>query len=241
MAKYFDEQRWCQELTKPDWYIYIDSEHKRLRQLCQQRPQKADVIKQEFKNFLIERLNKDEIYLADEGPNQDAERQPIDRVVIHHTSHSQPYDLERLNVTHLLNLYAAYYAHPYNPNDTKLKGQPIWSNHVRKGRQVFYAYHWLVRRDGRVERLLEDQEIGWQAGNWAINCRSVGLCFDNDYASSSPSEIEIKAMASLIKKHYPNVCRENILGHKEVNPKTTCPGEGFLSGWKKLLLEAIYG
>jgi N-acetyl-anhydromuramyl-L-alanine amidase AmpD len=109
---------------------------------------------------------------------------------------------------------------------------------------VFWPYHWFVREDGRVERLLKDHEIGWQAGDWDINCRSVAICFDGDYENSRPSDIELHAAAKIIKENYSQVSRERIFGHREVNPKTTCPSNLFLSedgkrGWKEDLLSFV--
>jgi len=104
--------------------------------------------------------------------------------------------------------------------------------------------HWFVRHDGTAERLLNDNEIGWQAGNWNINCRSVAICFDGDYENTRPSDIELSAAANIIKDHYPQIARERILGHREVNQKTTCPSNLFLSdtthrGWKDDLLALL--
>jgi hypothetical protein len=92
---------------------------------------------------------------------------------------------------------------------------------------------------------LEDGEIGWQAGNWNINCRSVAICFDGDYENGRPSDIELQAAARLIARHYPGIPKERLFGHREVNLKTTCPSNLFLSegekrGWKEDLLDLIY-
>ncbi len=235
MARYFDEAQWTEELTKPDWYVYMAKENVRMRKLAKDRPNDAVTIKEEFKQFLADRLKAGEVVLAKTGADQDAERLPIDAVVIHHSASVTPYPIELLNVTHLLNLYATHYADP----EKELIGQPIWSGHVRDGQQVFYAYQWLVRRDGSVERLLEDNEIGWQAGDWEINRRSVAICLDNDYSKTAPSEDELDAVAALINEHYPQVGAEGVVGHREVNPKTTCPGNLFIGGWKNQLVERL--
>ena len=125
-----------------------------------------------------------------------------------------------------------------------IKGTPLYSGHTRDGKQVFYAYHWLIRNDGRVERLLNDNETGWHAGNWGVNCKSVGIALDNDYTNSRPSDIELKAIAKLIKENYPSVPKQNIFGHSEVNKNKACPSKLFLSndsikGWKDDLLARI--
>ncbi|MDE2232740.1 MAG: hypothetical protein KGJ90_01225 [Patescibacteria group bacterium] len=51
-------------------------------------------------------------------------------------------------------------------------------------------------------------------------------------------------MAKLISNNYPQVPKESIIGHCEVNKNTTCPGERFLpsltdKGWKEKLLSLI--
>jgi N-acetyl-anhydromuramyl-L-alanine amidase AmpD len=144
----------------------------------------------------------------------------------------------------LLRLYATFFANPTYEADKEIKGQPIFSGHFRDGKQVFYPYHWIVRKNGEVEPLLFDNEIGWHAGNWEVNCRSVAIVFDNNFENSTPSKIEIEFVAKLIKEKYPNVTKERIFGHREINTKTTCPSNLFLTegdkkGWKEDLLNLI--
>jgi len=139
---------------------------------------------------------------------------------------------------HLIRLYAMYYSNPVE-NEKYIKGQPIFSHHFRDGEQVFYAYHWLVRMNGEVERLLPDNETGWQAGNWEVNCRSVAICLDNDFENSRPSVNVIETIAKIIKENYNHVEKARIFGHREVSPKTTCPGNSFLSDWKQEILDLI--
>jgi hypothetical protein len=72
----------------------------------------------------------------------------------------------------------------------------------------------------------------------------VAICFDGDYENGRPSDAELQAAARLIKERYPHVSKEKIVGHREVNPKTTCPSNLFLpssmsGGWKIDLLDFI--
>ena len=107
-----------------------------------------------------------------------------------------------------------------------------------------------MRTDGAMERLLNDDEIGWQAGDWGVNCRSVAIVLDNDYENSSPSTKELEVVASIIKENYSFVPKENIIGHREVkrtarlSKYTVCPSNLFLSkdgerGWKEELISMI--
>ena len=80
-----------------------------------------------------------------------------------------------------------------------------------------------------------------QAGDWEVNCRSVAICIDDDLSISEPTDVILEAVAELIKDNYSNVPRENILGHREVNLKTECPGNLFLgpNGWKDKFLKIL--
>lgn len=174
-------------------------------------------------------LGSGKVLLGIAGKDWDAERKSVDTVVIHHTKGESGITWQRLDAMHLLRLYAKSYLSPTTEKD--IEGLPVWSNHFRiengKRRMVFYAYHWLVRTDGTVERLLNDNEIGWQAGNWYINCRSVGICLDGDFERSAPPAAMIEGARKIIREHYAHVDSECIIPHREANPKTTCPGVWF--------------
>lgn len=230
MAYYFDEKKWEQELIYPDWYDYLKPEYVKLVKLANEVSQEERrKIKDEVYSFFEKALGDNKVHLAKSGPNLDEERLPIDTVVIHHTHHEESMTIERLNAIHLVRLYTGY-----ETTTDRKRGEPIWSNHFNKeGKQVFYAYHWFVRQDGAVVRLLNDNEIGWQAGNWNINCRSVGICVDDNLENKIPGDKVTESIRKIIAKQYPQIKKGNIVGHREVNPKTTCPGNTFLHGWKE--------
>ncbi|MDO8572564.1 MAG: peptidoglycan recognition family protein [bacterium] len=240
MAKYFDEQKWTEAIKRHTWYLFLAEDLLNLNKKAQEGNGKiTQEIKDEVYSFFENHLANGDIMLGRQGPNWDQERKPIDTVVIHHTRGNPNITQQRLSAMHLIRLYALYYASPTYEPDKYIKGQPIYSNHFRDGKQVFYAYHWLVRMNGDVERLLPDNETGWHAGNWEVNCRSVAICLDNNYENSSPSDVVLSATAKIIKENYGNVDKKRIFGHREINPKKTCPGNLFLDGWKGNLLEII--
>jgi hypothetical protein len=192
-------------------------------------------------DFFEVHLTRGDIALARKSEDADTERQPIDTVVIHHTSSAPGLRPERLSAIELIRLYAPFFA---STKDQFPEGQPIYSGHLRNGGQVFWPYHWIVRGDGNAERLLFDSEIGWHAGNWGINCRSVAIVLDNDYEHDSPSNVEILGVATVIREHYGQIPLTRIVGHREVNPRTVCPSDLFLDesgrkGWKSALLALV--
>jgi len=140
--------------------------------------------------------------------------------------------LSYLNALHLLNLYVPKYRHP-GPEADVIGGRPVYSGHERGGNQVFYGYHWLVRQNGTVESLLRDTAIGWHAGNWEVNCRSVAICFDADLQNDQPTEAALHAAVEVIVGNYPQITSAGIIGHKDVQSavKTDCPGRLFGAGW----------
>ena len=234
----FDEAYWSEAIAEPDWYI-------KLYELIQEAKGKLkddDAFRQfniKIRKFFEKNLQDNKVALASSGPDLDAERQPIDTIVIHHTSNKPGYQLSYLNAVHLLNIYLPYFVNPTVKGEESLKGQPLWSGHFQDGKQVFWGYHWLMRLDGTFERLLPDEAIGWHSGNWQINRRSVAICLDNDYENDSPSDEVLEKLAAHIRQNYGWVAAEQILGHRECRTGTSCPGNTWLTDWKAKLLEYL--
>lgn len=241
MAKYFDEQKWTEAIKKPGWYLTLLRDYKKLTEKAKKSDKETtDQIKEEVYDFFERHLSVGDIALGTEGPDWDKERKSLDTVIIHHSSNQAGISHQKLSAMHLVRIYAPYYASP-TKEESYIKGQPIYSNHFKNDKQVFYCYHWIVRVDGSVERLLENGQLGWHAGNWDINCRSIGIMLDNDYENSKPSNVELRAIANLIKEKYPQIPKERVFGHREVKlvGTTTCPSNLFLEGWKANLLSLL--
>lgn len=238
-------EQWEPLLKNTNWYLKIVPEIDNIKNtLKKESKEKSDYYKKDLYDFFEYHLIKGDVALGENLKGMDSERRPIDTIVIHHTSMLPGMTPDRLSAIQLIRLYAPYFYNPTYGNDQHLKGQPIYSGHERDGKQVFWPYHWIVRNDGTTERLLEDSEVGWQAGNWDINCRSIAIVLDNDYENLKPSDVEIQSMADIINKNYSQVSKERIFGHREINLTTTCPSNLFLDnnnqkGWKNDLLEKL--
>lgn len=233
----FERDAWENQLIFPDWYVRLEAEL-RTRIFPVVRPD-CDLkrFRHQVYELVEELLTRDALPLAQSGPDMDAGRKPVDTILIHHTTEEPDIRLSKLSAIGLVRQYALQYLAD-DVLDERVRGTPIWSGHFRQGQMVFFAYHWLIRPDGSVERLLADSSIGWHAGNWEINTRSIGLAFSGDYEESAPPAAQIEAAARLIRSYYPQVVRERIFGHSEIAAGTTCPGAHFLHGWKAELLDA---
>ncbi len=235
--KPFDKAYWSEVIKRPDWYIeFLDFFKKHEANL---EDRELDEFRYTCRKFFEQALQKDEVALASSGPNLDDQRLPLDTVVIHHTSNKPGYRLNYMNAVHLLNIYAPYFIDPTDEREKSLKGAALWSGHFKDGKQVFWGYHWLMKMDGTFERLLEDRQIGWHAGNWEVNRRSVAICLDNDYEKQDPGDDILQKLATHIKENYPNIESQNIIGHCEAKLGTICPGGNFIGGWKAKLLNYI--
>lgn len=211
----------------------------RVSEELSREPERLSELNKSIRSFFEQALLKNEVNLAKTGPGLDKERQSISTVVIHRTSAEPGYRLSYMNAVHLLNIYAPHYVGLVTREDRGIKSQAIWSNHFRNSKQIFWAYHWLMRMDGSFERLLDDNQIGWHAGNWDINKRSIGICLDNDYDSKDPDDNLLKRLAQHIRTCYPQIQPDNIIGHREARQGTTCPGTNFLNGWKLKLIDCF--
>ena len=235
----FDETYWQKVIKQPDWYRDFVPYALEVSQELQDEPEEFDRFKKQTRHFFEKALQEGVVALATSGPNLDKQRIPIDTIVIHHTSHTPGYRLSYMEATQLLNIYAPYYMNPTVKEERGLAGKAVWSGHFRNGRQTFLAYHWLMRMDGSFEQLLQDNQIGWHAGNWEINKKSIGIFLDNDYESQDPTDEILQKLAVHIKKHYPNIQPANIMGHCEARVVTICPGSNFLNGWKPKLIKLL--
>jgi hypothetical protein len=235
------ENRWDQIIARDDWYTIVIPETQALLEAAKATPDaERTAYKQALYDYFETRLSVGAFALGSGTCNADIERKTIDTVVIHHTSNPPGTSPQRLSAIELMRLYGPHFANPPKEGEI-LKRTPLFSGHVRNGIQVFWPYHWIIRNNGLCDRLLYDHEIGWHAGNWEINCRSIAIALDDDYEFRTPGKNVLKAIAKLIRENYPKISAGSILGHCEIRLETVCPSRYFLNqsgrmGWRRELL-----
>lgn len=231
--KYIRPLEYVDIFSDPQWYLRIENELKEFFYdydgKRENKTQEWLDHRTEFVKMFHELLESDQIVLGNSGINWDKDRLPIDTIVIHHTSTPSDLPMSAIDALGLIRLYAKI----YSQKEEKEYGKPIWSNHFYKGRLTFIAYHYIIKRDGSFEHILNDDQIAWHSGDWNYNCRSVAVCFLDDLKDTRPTDKAIQTAQEIIKKY--SHC--TILGHREIKPSTTCPGNLFLGndGWKKKL------
>lgn len=229
--KHINPRNYAGHFSDRFWYLKANKDLKHYLYTAKaELTEEEKGIREELKLLIGELLREGEIGLGGEGENHDQSRLPIDHIVIHHTAGRPDAPLERIDAAGLLGIYLPEHLNEKRPYYKK----PIWSGHFFENRQTFVPYHYLIWGDGRSVQALKDEYIGWHAGNWNINQRSIGIAFMGDFTNSQPTQAAIATAKTIIKK-YPNT---TILGHREVTTTTECPGNTFLAeqGWKHQLL-----
>lgn len=89
------------------------------------------------------------------------------------------------------------------------------------------GYHYVVRKDGTVQRGRPEQVIGAHAGSRNdYNSRSIGICFEGDFMRERMGEKQLAAgrelLRDIMRRYGPLV----ILTHRDVTA-TDCPGKLF--------------
>ena len=126
-----------------------------------------------------------------------AEREATDMIVIHHTGE----------------------------NDIDASAEQIHEWHLNNPGWAGIGYHYVIRKNGTIERGRPEWAIGSHA--YGENSHTIGIHLSGDFMTAYPTEIQIERVALLIA----NICedydiptdREHIVGHGELMA-TDCPG-----------------
>lgn len=220
-------EKWRSALRRRDWYIDLENELNGLLKT----EMLLEVDKSDIYRLVSEMLKDNAIPLATIGPDFDKDRDNIDTIIIHHSGLIRT-DANLLSAIGFVRQYGWDYLHKQTFGHN-LYGKAIWSGHFMGSKQTFSAYHWLIYPNGKAQRLLKDNYIGWHAGNWDINCRSIGIVLSGDFLQSPPTSEQIESLQTLIGL-YSHIQKQNVLLHSDV-VDTLCPGEKFISKWREVL------
>ena len=126
--------------------------------------------------------------------------------------------------------------HTGNGEDVDADAESIHRYHLSIG-YLGIGYHFVVRKDGTIERGRPE----WAEGSHAYgeNHHTLGIHLSGDFTFAEPTEKQIENTALLIA----HLCtyysipmdRAHIVGHREVNSDTDCPGNNL----QKLLDEIV--
>lgn len=139
-------------------------------------------------------------------------------------------------ITHLVVHYSATYA------DQNLTVKDIDKMHRERGWQMV-GYHYVIRRDGVIERGRPETMVGAHVANQ--NTGKIGICCiggldratgpNKGVDNRTPEQIEslIRLLRDLLKR-YPGA---KVVGHRDLAP-TQCPGFDVQAWWAKVQKKA---
>lgn len=95
--------------------------------------------------------------------------------------------------------------------------------HLKRGFSGI-GYHFLVRKNGTIERGRAENLVGAHAaGN---NSNSIGICFEGNFETESMGEAQKNAGAELVEYLKQKYSIDTVVRHKDL-AATACPGKNF--------------
>ena len=120
--------------------------------------------------------------------------------------------------------------HTGSVRDTDCSAAQIHDVHLNNG-WAGIGYHFVIRKDGTIERGRPEWAIGAHAGENGMNAHSIGIHLSGDFNAAQPTSQQIESTAMLIAylcdKYNIPTDRQHIKGHFEVG-STGCPCENLI-------------
>jgi len=151
------------------------------------------------------------------GSNGNMSLKNIDTLVVHHDAVAIP---------------AAY--------DTMQRIQSEAAYHVKVGWKHL-AYHYMIDNVGDIYQCVPEKEIGYHAGNYTMNQKSIAVCLHGNFETQNPTAAQKKALREFCEMMFtkrpdlPKLLRTGLKMHKEVRIQpTSCPGRNLIPTVKEI-------
>jgi hypothetical protein len=92
----FDKASWLEAIKRPNWYIRFNDFADKAKLKTESDSKSQEELNKQVRHFFEGALQSQQVSLGSDGHNFDSERQPIDTVVLHHTSAKPGYKLSYL-------------------------------------------------------------------------------------------------------------------------------------------------
>lgn len=136
-------------------------------------------------------------------------------------------------ITHIVVHYSATF------EDQNLTVKDIDKMHKARGWSGV-GYHYVIRRDGVVEKGRPDNQVGAHVGGQ--NSGKIGICAIGgvnrktgpDVGVDNRTAAQIKSQVALIKSLLIKHPKAKVVGHRDLAP-TQCPGFDVIPWWKSIM------
>lgn len=143
--------------------------------------------------------------------------------------------LDRRNTTSAVVIH-----HTGNPTDDDLSAEEIHNSHKAQG-WAGIGYHYVVRKDGAIERGRPEKTIGAHA--YGNNWYTIGIhvCGNFELATPTAKQIEAAAMllANVCDRYHLTIDGAHVVGHRDLDA-TACPGTNLYSILQTIRGKAIW-
>lgn len=107
---------------------------------------------------------------------------------------------------------------------------------------VGIGYHAVIRKNGTIERGRPEWAVGSHA--YGENWHTLGIHLSGAMDTVQPTKAQIESCAHLVayycEKYNIPIDREHIVGHREVNDDTSCPGENLYAKMDEIVSKAAW-
>ena len=107
---------------------------------------------------------------------------------------------------------------------------------------VGIGYHAVIRKNGTIERGRPEWAVGSHA--YGENWHTLGIHLSGAMDKVQPTKAQIESCAHLVayycEKYNIPIDREHIVGHREVNDDTSCPGENLYAKMDEIVSKAAW-
>jgi N-acetyl-anhydromuramyl-L-alanine amidase AmpD len=144
--------------------------------------------------------------LPNKGSNGKMNMQNIKYCIIHHDAEFMPL---------IYNSLARYIKHA--------------NLHISKGWRHI-SYHYIIDNIGDIYQCLDENEVGYHAGNLPVNKSSIAVKFDGNFETQKPTTKQVQAYKELMvwlttkRPDLPKLVRSSVRGHYQIKA-TACPGK----------------
>lgn len=149
-------------------------------------------------------------------------------------------DLDFTSLTPLIRVSKIVVHHTGNEEDDDLSAEDIHRIHRAMG-WAGIGYHYVIRKNGDIERGRPEDCIGSHAYGWNWETLGVHLC--GNFELVEPTQRQIESAAYLIgwlcDKYDLVPDRHHVVGHRDLTP-TACPGENLYKILQTIRGKAIW-
>ncbi|MFD0417669.1 N-acetylmuramoyl-L-alanine amidase [Streptomyces sp. NPDC127108] len=157
------------------------------------------------------------------------------RAVDYPSAESVPASTSNYTASNRPTTYPVEYVIIHVTQETYADTLAIFKNPAKK-----VSAHYVVRSvDGHIAQCVRERNVGWHAGNWSYNTRSIGIEHEGwvdkpEYFTNAMYQKSAALTAAICKKYGIPKDREHIIGHVEV-PGTDHTDPGRYWDWSRYI------